>query len=345
MRFSGSPPQGQEATKPQSERGATTIVRGVIVIALVALAARLISTWMTLLPDVAIALTLGLAIRNILLREPLPAASFTVHYVLRLAIVLLGSSLGLVEAMARGGQTIGLIVGLVTVAILLGLGLARVFGLGNAVGTLIGVGTAICGASAILVLSPLVKAKNEETAYALTTIFAFNLVALFVYPWVGHRLHMSAVGFGIWDGTAINDTSVVVATGYAFGATAGAVATVIKLTRTVLLLPLVVIIGTMHSGARKKDLRARFSRAVPWFVLGFLAMSAARSLGAIPAFWLAPLTQMASFLIVCVLAAVGLNTDLRSVARLGLRPLIVGFLLAATMGILSITAIQALHLG
>jgi uncharacterized integral membrane protein (TIGR00698 family) len=345
VRIFGSSRQGQEGTEPQPETSAITIVRGVIIIALVATAARLISTWMTLLPDVAFALAFGLAIRNLVLSQALPAAGFTVHYVLRLAIILLGSSLGLVEAMARGGQTLGLIVGLVIVAILLGLGLARVFRLGNAIGTLIGVGTAICGASAILVVSPLVKAKSEETAYALTTIFAFNLVALLVYPWVGHRLHMSQVGFGIWDGTAVNDTSVVVATGYVFGTTAGAVATVIKLTRTVLLLPLVVIIGMMQSGPRNKDWGARLSRAVPWFVLGFLAMSAARSLGAIPALWLAPLTQIASFLIVCVLAAVGLNTDLRSMVRLGPRPLIVGFLLAGTMGVLSITAIQGLHLG
>ena len=271
-------------------------------------------------------------------------AQFTFHYILRLAIILLGSSLGLIEALSRGGRTLGLIVALVMVAIVLGWGLARIFRLSTAVGTLIGVGTAICGASAILVVSPLVKARSEETAYALTTIFAFNLVALFVYPSVGHQMHMSQGAFGIWDGTAVNDTSVVVATGYVFGATAGAVAIVVKLTRTVLLLPVAVILSLMQPGPRGKNWIARFSSTVPWFVLGFLAMSLARSVGVLPVSWLAPLGQVASFLIVCVLGAVGLSTDLMSIVRLGPRPLIVGFLLAGTMGVLSIVAVRGLQL-
>jgi uncharacterized integral membrane protein (TIGR00698 family) len=300
---------------------------------------------MTFLPDVAFALIFGLAIRNLVIRERSVGAAFTVHFVLRFAIILLGSSLGLADALNRGGQTLVLIVVLVVLAMGLGFALARVFNLGNAVGTLIGVGTAICGASAILVVSPLVRAKTEETAYALTTIFAFNLVALFAYPWVGHELGMSQTAFGTWTGTAVNDTSVVIATGYIFGATAGVVATVVKLTRTALLVPVAVFVGLTQPGPKGKDLAGRVTHAIPWFVFGFLALSVARSLGAIPATWLGPMAQIALFLIVCVLGAVGLNTDLRSFVRLGPRPLIVGFLLAGTMGVVSIAAIEGLHLG
>jgi uncharacterized integral membrane protein (TIGR00698 family) len=278
-------------------------------------------------------------------REPQLAARFTVHYVLRAAIILLGSSLALGEALSRGSQTLGLIVALVVVAMILGALLGRIFKLGNAVGTLIGVGTAICGASAILAISPLVKAKTEETAYALTTIFAFNLVALLAYPWIGHQLNMSQSAFGIWAGTAVNDTSVVLATGFIFGSAAGVVATVVKLTRTALLVPLAIWVGLTQPDPMRTGWAARLSQAIPWFVLGFLAMSLARSLGAIPAAWLSPMAQIAGFLIVCVLGAVGLNTDLRSIVRMGSRPLIVGLLLAGTMGVLSLAAIEGLHLG
>jgi uncharacterized integral membrane protein (TIGR00698 family) len=299
---------------------------------------------MSFLPEAAFALILGLVIRNLVFREPQRAAGLTVHYVLRAAIILLGSSLALGEALSRGSQTLGLIVALVVVAMSLGTLLARVFKLGEPVGTLIGVGTAICGASAILAISPLVKAKNEETAYALTTIFAFNLVALLVYPWVGHQVNMSQSAFGIWAGTAVNDTSVVVATGFVFGSTAGVVATVVKLTRTALLVPLALFISLMQPDPMGRDWVARLSRSIPWFVLGFLAMSLARSLNAIPAMWLSPMAQIAAFLIVCVLGAVGLNTDLRSMVRMGSRPMIVGFLLAGTMGIISLAVVEGLHL-
>jgi uncharacterized integral membrane protein (TIGR00698 family) len=299
---------------------------------------------MAFLPEAAFALILGLVIRNLVFREPQRAAAFTVHYVLRVAIILLGSSLTLGEALSRGSQTLALIVALVVVAMSLGALLARLFNLGNPVGTLIGVGTAICGASAILAVSPLVKAKSEETAYALTTIFAFNLVALLVYPWVGHQVSMSQSAFGIWAGTAVNDTSVVVATGFVFGSTAGVVATVVKLTRTALLVPLAVFISLKQPDPMGRDWAARLSRSIPWFVLGFLAMSLARSLNVIPAIWLSPMAQIAAFLIVCVLGAVGLNTDLRSMVRMGSRPLIVGFLLAGTMGILSLAVVEGLRL-
>jgi uncharacterized integral membrane protein (TIGR00698 family) len=317
---------------------------GLLLIAAIAITARLVSTRFALLPDVALALLFGLAIRNIVLRRQQAATRFTVHYLLRLAIILLGSSLSLGEVLGRGSHTLELIVALIVVAMALGFGLAHIFRLSNAVGTLIGAGTAICGASAILVISPLVKARSEETAYALTTIFAFNLIALLVYPWIGHQLNMSEGAFGIWDGTAVNDTSVVVATGYVFGVTAGAAATVVKLTRTALLLPVAVIVGMVQANGSNQNWTASLSRAIPWFVLGFLAMSIARTLGAIPIPWLSPMAQGASWLIVCVLAAVGLNTDIRSMVQLGPRPLVVGILLAATMGALSLAAVEGLRL-
>jgi uncharacterized integral membrane protein (TIGR00698 family) len=283
-------------------------------------------------------------IRNLAFREPPAAAGMSVHYVLRLAIILLGSSLGLSDVVSRGSQTLALIVALIAVAMALGFGLGRIFNLSNAVSTLIGVGTAICGASAILVISPLVKAKSEETAYALTTIFSFNLAALLLpldRPPVGY-----APGFIRYLGwhTAVNDTSVVVAMGYIFSSGAGAAATVVKLTRTTLLLPVAIIVGMMQKDQSSTDWKARVLHAIPWFVLGFLGMSVARSVGAIPSSWLGPMAGMASFLIVCVLGAVGLNTDLKSIVRLGPRPLAVGLLLATIMGVLSLAAIEGLHL-
>jgi uncharacterized integral membrane protein (TIGR00698 family) len=256
----------------------------------------------------------------------------------------LGTTLSLGQAVGLGTRTLGLILGLVVLAMTIGFLYARLFRLTGNVGTLIGAGTAICGASAILIVSPLVKAKSEETAYALTTIFAFNLVALGVYPWFGHQLHLSAIGFGTWAGTAINDTSVVVATGYVFSSAAGLVATVVKLTRTTLVVPVALVIGLTHKGPKGTDLVSGVRNAVPWFVLAFLAMSLARTLDLVPASLGSSIGQLATFLIASVLGAVGLNTDLRSLVSLGWRPLAVGFLLATTMGVISLAAIAAFHI-
>ena len=108
---------------------------------------------------------------------------------------------------------------------------------------LIGMGTTICGGSAIAALAPVIRAKAEEIAYAITVIFFFNMVAVFTFPVIGHLLRLSDGGFGLWDGTAVNDTSAVVAAGFAYSQAAGITATIVKLTRTTLIIPLVIGFG------------------------------------------------------------------------------------------------------
>ena len=327
------------------------LVPGLALVLALAVAGRLLAGRLGILPDVVLAMLGGIALNNAL---PLPAAvqpgvKFTLRYLLRAAIILLGAGLSVAAVLKTGAHTLVLIVVLVTTAMALGLLFARLFRLSGVVGILIGAGTAICGGTAILALSPLVRAKDEETAYAIATIFTFNIMALLAYPEIGHLLHLTQTAFGSWAGTAVNDTSVVVATGYVFGHAAGAVATVVKLTRTVLLVPLAVVVGLAY--ARKGDTGgasgargplARAARVTPWFVLGFLAMAALNSAGAIPHAAARPLSTLAGFLIVMVLGAVGLSVDLRAMRRLGARPLLVGLLLAAVMGLLSLTLIHVL---
>ena len=115
---------------------------------------------------------------------------------------------------------------------------------------LIRIGTTICGASAIAALAPVIRAKAEEIAYAISVIFFFNMLAVFAFPAIGHLLSLSDPGFGLWAGTAVNDTSAVVAAGFAYSHDAGTIATIVKLTRTtVLIIPLVIGFGLL----------------VPWF--------------------------------------------------------------------------------
>jgi len=328
-------------------------VPGLALALAVAVVARLVARFTGAVPDVLLALAAGIAIANLFkLPETVrPGIRFVLNKVLRTAIILLGAGLTVAAIAGLGAATLGLVVVCVCVAMGLGLLLARVARLTGTIGTLIGAGTAICGGTAILAIGPLIGAADEEIAYAVTTIFTFNIIALLVYPPLGHALHLSSIAFGSWAGTAVNDTSVVVATGYVYDPTAGATATIVKLTRTLLLVPLAVIAGWVYAsraagGATPRSFSPRrIIAVVPWFIFGFAALALLNSAGLIPASAAAALNGVASFLIVVVLAAVGLNVNFVKIAKLGTRPLLVGLLLAVTMAVVSLSLVTALHIG
>jgi uncharacterized integral membrane protein (TIGR00698 family) len=328
---------------------------GLALVLAIAVVARISGRYTGAIPDVVIALLTGIVVRNAF---RLPAitrvgVSFTLRYILRTAIILLGAGLSLAAIVKTGASTLVLILFCCTVAMGLGLLLARTFGLPGVLGTLIGAGTAICGGTAILAIAPMTRAKDEDVAYAITTIFTFNIIALLIYPPLGHLLDLSASAFGSWTGTAVNDTSVVVATGYVYSQSAGAVATIVKLTRTVLLVPMAITVGLVYAArfARKEgsedtqSVWQRTSRTIPWFVLGFVAMAGLNSVNLFPAALDKDFTTTAAFLIVMVLAAVGLNVDLKKILRMGLKPLFVGLLLASVMSVVSLTVIHILRIG
>lgn len=334
----------------EARRDSMSLLPGLALALAIALVARLAARFTGLLPDVVIALLAGIALANFVKLPPevRPGVGFVLNKVLRTAVILLGAGLTLASIVSLGAATLWLVLICVCAAIGLGLLFARFARLPGAVGTLIGAGTAICGGTAILAIGPLIDASDEEVAYAVTTIFTFNVIALIVYPIFGHMLHLSPVAFGSWAGTAVNDTSVVVATGFVYGNVAGATATIVKLTRTLLLVPLAfalsAVAATRGGGASGSPCARSLSKAVPWFVLGFAAMALLNSVGALPAELTRAMIELAGFLIVVVLAAVGLNVDLVKIGRLGLRPLAVGLALATIMAIISLSLITALHI-
>jgi uncharacterized integral membrane protein (TIGR00698 family) len=297
------------------------------------------------IPEVVAALVLGVFIRNVGLASwAIPGIRLIVRYGLRVAIIALGAGLDLKVIADRGIATLVLIVVLVSAAMSLGLVLGRATRLERRVAILLGVGTAICGASAILAVSPLIRAREQETAYAVTTIFVFNIVALLLLPLIGHELGVSQLRFGTWVGTAVNDTSVVVATGYVYGPTAGGVAALVKLTRTILLIPLSILIGLVYGeSGDKSSVIKRGLQNVPWFVLGFFLLAVVNTFHFASAAM--TLAQDGSLLLVVVLAAVGLGVDIEGILRMGLKPLVVGFILAVVMALVSFTLISAFGIG
>src|SRR5699024_1537947 len=166
-----------------------------------------------------------------------PGIRFAGNKVLQWSIVALGLGLSLTQVTSVGVASLSVTLVTITVAFVATLLLGRLLGIPSKLKTLIGVGTAICGGSAIAAATPIIKADEHETAFAISTIFLFNLIAVLVFPLFGHLLGMSDQGFGLWAGTAINDTSSVVAAGYSYSSAAGDHATIVKLTRATLIVP------------------------------------------------------------------------------------------------------------
>jgi uncharacterized integral membrane protein (TIGR00698 family) len=270
-----------------------------------------------------IALALGIAVRGFRGERPRlrPGLAFCGRYVLQAAIVVLGTTLSLGEVGSVGRATLPVLVGTLAAAFAVAAVAGRLLGVPSRLRTLVGVGTGICGASAIAAVSGVIAATEAEIAYAVSTIFAFNLVAVLLFPPIGHLLGLSQSSFGVWAGTAVNDTSSVVAAAYAYGPAAGAHAVLVKLTRTVAILPVAGALAWRHRGRAGG---VRWGRVMPWFLVWFALAAALDTAGAVPAALHHPLQQLAVVLITVALAGVGLTTSLGALRRAGVRPLLLG---------------------
>ena len=256
--------------------------------------------------------------------------------VLQAAIVVLGTGLSLRQIGQVGRESLPVMIGTLAIALAGAYLIGRALGVRGNTQVLIGVGTAICGASAIAASSAVIKAKDTEIAYSVGTIFAFNIVAVLLFPPLGHLLGLDPHPFGLWAGTAVNDTSSVVAAAYAYSAESGPYAVVVKLTRTLMLIPIVLVLALWtarrETGATDTGTAtgATIGRRLPWrrlipvFLLGFLLTATLRSVGAIPDSWVGPLQHIGTFLISTALAGIGLSMNLSAVRRAGVRPLILG---------------------
>ena len=265
-----------------------------------------------------------------------PGIKFTSKKILKFAIILLGASLNITTVLTVG--KFSLTVMLFTLATCFGLGyvIGKALGLDWKTSSLINAGTGICGGSAIAAIAPVIEATDMDIAYGMSAMFLFDTIMVVVFPLLGRAMSLSDAAFGLWAGTAVNDTSSVVATGYAFSEAAGDFATMVKLTRTLAIIPTVVVFSFVSMHLRKKEAAAsggavqiKWKSVFPWFILGFLAMAVLSSVGVIPAAAAAALKKVSKFLMVTALAAVGLNTSFAEMKKSGAAPMVHGFLISA----------------
>ncbi|HXW77996.1 MAG TPA: putative sulfate exporter family transporter [Acidimicrobiales bacterium] len=271
-----------------------------------------------------------------------PGIMLTSKKVLQGSVILLGTGLSLGQVLATGGRSLPVLVGTLLAALAMAWLAGRLLGLRGDVSTLVGVGTAICGASAIAATNAVIDADEPDVSYAIATIFTFNVVAVLLYPSLGHALGLSPHSFGLWAGTAINDLSSVVAATTVYGHAAASYGVVVKLTRALAIIPiclgLAAIRGRRAPGAvaAAPGDRAPLRRIVPLFIPLFVAAVVANTLGLVPAGWHHPLSDLSTWMITAALAAVGLSTDVRQIRQAGLRPLALGAVLWLTVGLASL---------
>ncbi len=275
-------------------------------------------------------IVLGMVIA-VLRRKRAPALdagiAFSARGLLQFSIILLGANLELRAIVGIGLQSLPVMLGTLVVTLTAAYGIGRLLGIERDLRRLLGVGTAICGGSAIAALSSVLESSPADVAYSIATVFLFNIVAVLVFPALGHLMGLSQHAFGLWAGTAINDTSSVVAAGFAYGHIAGNEGVIVKLTRTTLIIPIVLFYAARKIAASRRSGDVNWKNVVPWFVLWFSVAALLNTFGVVPQGLHSALGAIALFLIVVALCGVGLGADFARMRAAGWRPLLLGGML------------------
>lgn len=312
------------------------IVPGLLFSVFVAIIAMFLSSLIPgdIIGATVMALLVGIALNPVFSRYKQfnEGVNFSGKMILRIGIILMGVNMNFAEVVDVGKYS--LFVMIFTMATAFGAGnlVGKLFGMNWKLTNLLSVSTAICGGSAVAAVGPVIKAKDEDVAYAISSTFIFDVITVVVFPWIGMALGMSAVGYGLWTGTAVNDTSSVVAAGYAFSDLAGHTAVIVKLTRTLFIIPYVLIFSLITERLEAKSnggngrAPLNMKKIFPYFIILFLVVVGLRSSGIIPVNMVPALSTSSRFCMVMALSAIGLKTSIGDIKEIGFKPMILGFI-------------------
>jgi len=290
-------------------------------------------------------IVLGIIINNTLSKpeNTISGINFTSKKILQWAIIVLGAGLSLNQVLKTGLESLTVTIATLSAAFIAAYWFGKLMGIPWKLKSLIGVGTAICGGSAIAAISPIIDADEMEVAYSISTVFLFNIIAVLIFPPLGHLFGFSDKAFGLWAGTAINDTSSVVAAGYAFSNAAGEYATIVKLTRTTMIIPISIIFAIIIAAKKKKEeanknqaVNYSIKRVFPWFILWFLIASLLNTVGLFKGNIILYINSLGKFLIVMALSAVGLSADFKKMMKTGVKPIFLGLIVWFIVAVTSI---------
>ena len=315
--------------------------KGILLCLVIAIPSYFLGKQFPIIGGAVIAILAGMVI-TLFIKNKAPfegGIKFTSKKILQWAVILLGFGLNLSVIVETGKQSLPIIVVTIATSLILSYILCRVMHIPNKIATLVGVGSSICGGSAIAATAPVIDADDEEVAQAISVIFFFNVIAALVFPMFGKFLGFdttSGTAFGIFAGTAVNDTSSVTATAatwdsmWNLGSETLDKAVTVKLTRTLAIIPITLVLALIRTRKEKNAEGSSVSikKIFPFFILYFIAASVittiAVSLG-VPSSVFSPIKELSKFFIVLAMAAIGLNTDIVKLVKTGGKPLLLGF--------------------
>ena len=312
--------------------------RGVLFALVIAVPAWLLGKQFEVVGGPVFAILLGMVLALLVPAEkgePLAAGiKFTSKKILQYAVILLGFGLNLAQIAQVGMTSLPIIVSTIATSLVVSFVLCRALNIPGKISTLIGVGSSICGGSAIAATAPVIEADDEEIAQAISVIFLFNVIAALVFPTLGGALGLTNEGFGLFAGTAVNDTSSVTAAAAAWdgmhpGANTLDSATIVKLTRTLAIIPITLALAFWQVRQDRRaggEAKSTFSlrRAFPLFIVFFVLASVVTTVFALPAAVTAPIKELSKFFIVMAMAAIGFNTNVVRLVRTGGKPILMG---------------------
>lgn len=306
---------------------------GISISILISLIAWYLGKLFPIIGGPVIGLFIGLLLAGLPISQKnfLVGMQFTSKKVLQYAVVLLGFGLNLSQVFNVGLTSLPIILATITTALITAYFIHKLFKLDSEIATLVGVGSSICGGSAIAATAPVIKAKDESIATAISVIFFFNILAALLFPHLGSWLDLSNQGFAIFAGTAVNDTSSVTATASSWDSLHGTSileqATIVKLTRTLAIIPITLGLSIWQSKKDNTQESLSLTKAIPnfilWFLLASLVTTITMSMG-VPSAIFNPLKDLSKFMIIMAMTAIGYQTNLKKLITRGGAALLVG---------------------
>ncbi len=324
----------------------------------IAIPAALLGTFAPVVGGPVFAMLIGMVIALIVkdgsLRTALePGVKYTSKKILQYAVILLGFGMNLADILAKGQQSLPIIIATITTSLVIAFVLCKAMKIPSKVATLIGVGSSICGGSAIAATAPVIKADYEDIATSISVIFLFNVIAALIFPTLGGMLGLSNEGFGLFAGTAVNDTSSVTAAASAWDSIHGSSildeAAVVKLTRTLAIIPITLVLAFWQvrrakaAGAHDAENAFSLKKIFPFFILFFLAASVITTVFGLPTEVTAPIKEVSKFFIMMAMAAIGFNTNIVKLVTSGGKPIALG--LCCWVGIAAMSLAMQAALG
>lgn len=314
---------------------------GVLLCLVLSIPAYFLGIWLPVVGGPVFGILLGMVVTLFIKDKTFIQAgmSYTSKKILQYAVILLGFGMNISAVLEKGAQSLPIILVTIGTALITGFIVSKILKIKKNVGILVSVGSSICGGSAIAAAAPVINAQDDEIAQSISVIFLFNILAALLFPTLGDVLKLSNEGFGIFAGTAVNDTSSVTAAASAWDGIHNSNtledATIVKLTRTLAIIPITLVLALIqilqeknrkNTGDNEVTDSYSLIKIFPWFVIWFLAASLITTFFNLPVSLINALKWLSKFFIIMAMTAIGLNTNIIKLVKTGGKPIVLGFI-------------------